>query len=153
MKKIVLVDDIDGTVHDDTKTYSFALDGISYEIDLSPRNAEKFLKAFAPYTEKGTRARVSAAGASVAASVRKPKLNSETAAAHKERLAKIREWALASGFHVSERGRISADIQAAYDAAQAGAGTDKPAAESTEPVEPVEKPEPVAFSSKEKATA
>ncbi|MFD1046748.1 histone-like nucleoid-structuring protein Lsr2 [Kibdelosporangium lantanae] len=37
---VQMVDDLDGTAADDVSTVSFALDGVSYEIDLSEANAE-----------------------------------------------------------------------------------------------------------------
>jgi Lsr2 len=38
--RLTLIDDIDGSEADET--VSFVFDGISYEIDLSNRNAEQF---------------------------------------------------------------------------------------------------------------
>lgn len=46
---VKLVDDLDGTNADET--LSFALDGKSYELDLSKRNAAALRKQFQPYLE------------------------------------------------------------------------------------------------------
>jgi hypothetical protein len=46
-----MTDDIDGGEADET--ISFALNGKTYEIDLSAKNAEKLREAFAPFIEKG----------------------------------------------------------------------------------------------------
>ena len=54
MAKTVIVrltDDIDG--EDADETVRFALDGRSYEIDLSAANASRLRVALAPYIEKG----------------------------------------------------------------------------------------------------
>jgi len=45
-----LVDDLDGTVAGET--ISFALDGESYKIDLSMKNAERFRQAVRPYIDR-----------------------------------------------------------------------------------------------------
>jgi hypothetical protein len=47
---VLLTDDIDGGEADET--ISFALNGKSYEIDLSNQNANKLREAFAPFVEK-----------------------------------------------------------------------------------------------------
>ena len=44
---VMLVDDTDGSNADET--VSFALDGVSYEIDLSSHNADKLRNGFAPW--------------------------------------------------------------------------------------------------------
>jgi hypothetical protein len=48
---VKLIDDIDGG--DADETVHFALDGKSYEVDLSSANASKLREAFRPYIEKG----------------------------------------------------------------------------------------------------
>jgi len=102
---IVLVDDLDGG--DATETVSFAIDGTTYEIDLSDKNASKLRDALAPYlgharkVSGGRRgARKAAASASLGPS---PRL--------------VRDWARSNGYEVSDRGRVPADVIAAYEAA------------------------------------
>ena len=101
---IVLVDDLDGT--EATETVTFGLDGSSYEIDLNDANAASLREALSGYvgharklTGGGRRTARKAAGSS----------SSNT--------KDVREWAKSQGMEVSERGRISADVQQAYDAA------------------------------------
>ena len=57
--QVILVDDIDGGTA--TETVRFALDGNSYAIDLSAKNAGKLRDAFAPYVgaarKSGSRSR------------------------------------------------------------------------------------------------
>jgi Lsr2 len=48
---VKLTDDIDGG--DADETVQFALDGKSYEVDLSSANAAKLREAFKPYVEAG----------------------------------------------------------------------------------------------------
>ena len=50
---VLLVDDIDGGTADET--VSFSLDGVSYEIDLSAKNAGKMRDAFAQYVGQARR--------------------------------------------------------------------------------------------------
>jgi Lsr2 len=59
---VKLTDDIDGG--DADETVQFALDGRSYEVDLSAANATKLRDALKPYVEKG---RATSAGARRAA--------------------------------------------------------------------------------------
>ncbi|TFC63700.1 Lsr2 family protein [Cryobacterium sp. TMT2-15-1] len=101
------VDDLDGTSYDEGKgeTVKFALDNASFEIDLNEKNAKEFRKFFAPYVQK---ARV--AGRSTTS-------RSTGTSSNKEELARIRTWAKEKGIAVSDRGRVSADVKAAYSAA------------------------------------
>ncbi|WP_353113976.1 Lsr2 family protein [Microbacterium sp.] len=106
-----LVDDIDGTLLEvgDGETVHFSVGGTAYEIDLKTEHADELRAALAPYIKAGRRAG-SGGGVRASSSARKrPSRNPETAA--------IREWAAANGHKVSERGRVSADIVAAYRAA------------------------------------
>lgn len=107
MKKtqVVLVDDIDGGAADDTIVFAFK--GVSYEIDLSEAHIEEMTADFAKWTQKARRV----GGSRTRSRSAKPKADS--------RAALIREWAKAEGVAVNERGRISADVVAAYEAARA----------------------------------
>jgi len=101
--QITLVDDLDGSAADET--VSFALDGSAYEIDLSAEHAAQLRDALAGYV--GAARRVG--GRRAASPRRAARRSSET--------AEIRAWAKANGHRVSERGRVSADVKAAYDQA------------------------------------
>jgi Lsr2 len=98
---IVLEDDIDGG--DATETLLFGLDGISYEIDLSEKNASKLRDSLAKYI--GSARRTSPRGR-----------RSSRRSAAGPTTAQIREWARSNGHPVSDRGRISAEVRAAYEA-------------------------------------
>jgi hypothetical protein len=100
--QVVLVDDIDGG--DAAETVSFALDGVSYEIDLSDKNAARLRDALATWVGHARRA----GGRSA---VRRGRPRSSNGAGD---LAAMREWGRKNGFKVSDRGRISAELQEAY---------------------------------------
>jgi hypothetical protein len=91
---VLLVDDIDGGSADET--VSFSLDGVSYEIDLSTKNAKTFRDALAQYVGQARRVGGRSSG---------------------DRTAEIREWARKNGHKVNERGRIPAAVVEAYDKA------------------------------------
>ncbi|MEV1173248.1 Lsr2 family protein [Nonomuraea sp. NPDC049784] len=110
-KRIVesFVDDIDGS--DAERTTRFALDGVSYEIDLSGANRERLEKALAPFitkaravrAERGGRGRRGGAGTARGVS--------------RDKATEVRRWAKAQGLPVSERGRIAATVVEQYEAA------------------------------------
>lgn len=102
---VTLEDDIDGG--EAAETVSFALDGVSYEIDLSEDHASKLRDEFATWIGHARRA-----------GGRKSTTPARRSGGRGGRdLSAIREWARENGHKVSDRGRISADIQAAYDKA------------------------------------
>lgn len=100
---IVLEDDIDGTPAEETVT--FGLDGTTYEIDLSAANAAKLRDALGLYTGHGRK--VTASG-----SRRRAAKTGDTGTSARE----IRDWARSNGHSVPERGRIPADVRAAFEA-------------------------------------
>jgi hypothetical protein len=57
-KKVTVsfVDDLDGSAAAD-ETVAFTLDGVTYEIDLSTKNAEKLRAALQPWIQAGRRVR------------------------------------------------------------------------------------------------
>jgi hypothetical protein len=101
---VMLVDDLDGS--DAVETLTFALDGAEYEIDLSAKNAASLRDALAKYVAAGRKSR--------AGSKRRPQARSGRSGST---ASGIRAWARANGWEVSERGRVSAEVKAAYDAA------------------------------------
>jgi hypothetical protein len=103
----ILVDDLDGNEADET--VQFGLDGENYEIDLTAANAEALRELLAPYLE-GARRAAPKRGRRKAA---KPATGAATPS------ALIRAWAAENGLTVNTRGRIPADVVAAYEAAHA----------------------------------
>ena len=106
--QVILVDDLDGGSADET--VSFSLDGVSYEIDLSTKNAAAFRDSFAQYV--GTARKVGGRASGGRGGRRR-------SGGGDNRTAQIREWARANGHAVNERGRIPATITEAYEKAHA----------------------------------
>lgn len=109
--QVLLVDDIDGGTADETVT--FALDGVSYEIDLTSAHAAELRDALGTWVgharKVGGRSS-SGRGSSSGGGASRPRRSSDAGA--------VRTWAKENGYEVSERGRISAEIRDAYEAAQ-----------------------------------
>ncbi|GGM46119.1 hypothetical protein GCM10012275_16400 [Longimycelium tulufanense] len=53
---VQLVDDLDGSSSDDITTVEFALDGVSYEMDLTAANADRLRETLAPFVIAARRA-------------------------------------------------------------------------------------------------
>ncbi|MCE9516222.1 MAG: Lsr2 family protein [Mycobacterium sp.] len=107
---VTLVDDFDGEGPAD-ETVEFSIDGVSYEIDLSARNAQKLRDELRPWSEAGRRVGGRRRGRSSGAPGR------GRAIIDREQSAAIREWARRNGHKVSTRGRIPADVIEAFHAA------------------------------------
>lgn len=101
---VVLEDDIDGS--EASETVTFALDGVSYEIDLSDAHAAQLRDDFSTWVGHGRKVRGGGA-------VRR-QAGPRAGGGAKEDLNKIREWGRANGYKVSDRGRVSAEVREAY---------------------------------------
>lgn len=101
---VLLEDDIDGSDADESVT--FALDGVAYEIDLTAERAEALREVLYDYIRqarkvgRGRAARKTASASGSGASA-----------------AEIRVWGRENGYTVPDRGRIPADVRAAFAAA------------------------------------
>lgn len=104
--QVLLVDDLDGGEAEET--VQFAVDGSSYEIDLSGENAARLRDALSPYVKAARKAPAKQGRG-------RRQQRSQTS---RERSSEIRAWAKAHGKQVNERGRIPASIVAEYEAAQ-----------------------------------
>jgi hypothetical protein len=120
----MLRDDIDGGAADRTVTFVWA--GAGYEIDLSQKNLAGFEAALAPYVAAARRVGGRRSPARARRSDRAAGRGRATSApsATGVDLAAVRGWAGANGYAVAARGRISAAILDAY---QAAGGADAPA--------------------------
>ncbi|MBS4727678.1 Lsr2 family protein [Mycobacterium sp. SM1] len=105
---VTLIDDFDGVAAAD-ETVEFGLDGVTYEIDLSTKNAAKLRNDLKQWVEAARRVGGRRRGRSGATRSR--------GAIDREQSAAIREWARRNGHNVSSRGRIPADIIEAFHAA------------------------------------
>lgn len=109
--QVVLEDDVDGG--EASETVLFGLDGVNYEIDLNDDNASKLRDALATWVGHARRSggRKSSGGGR--------KASSSGSSAKRSDLSEVREWARSNGYEVSDRGRVSAQVQEAYDKAHA----------------------------------
>lgn len=116
-KKIVVefVDDLDGAslASDDVQTVEWSWRGVDYVIDTSATNLDKIENGKIPFTRVLTNStRVGGRRRSPVHTRRTPGAQGAAADAHERAL--IRDWAREHGYNVGIRGRISADIVAAY---------------------------------------
>ena len=100
-------DDIDNAplAAEDVNVVEFAVDGVTYSMDVSTANREKFEEALARYIAVARRVQRTS-------SRRAPQSTNSP-----ERNRAIREWAQANGLQVSDRGRIPQNIVDQYDEA------------------------------------
>ena len=105
------VDDIDGSEAE--RTLSFAVDGTHYEIDLSSDNIQEFNEAIAGFVESARRVKPKGDGDRA----RKVSSAHRGAAQSREQIQAVRQWARQHGHSISNRGRIPASIQQAFDQA------------------------------------
>jgi hypothetical protein len=110
---VQLVDDLDGTAADDISTVSFALDGVSYEIDLTEANAEKLRSGLEEFVNSARRT-----GGRVKRGTAPAKRAGSPAS--REQTKAIRDWARQNGYELSDRGRIPATVIEAFEAAHTG---------------------------------
>ena len=103
---VTLVDDLDGGEADETVT--FALDGKTYEIDLTTANAEKLRSLLEPYVKGGRRTGGRASGG---------RGKARSSSGGSQDTAAIRAWAKENGYEVNDRGRVPASIREAYEKA------------------------------------
>lgn len=102
---VQLVDDLDGKELKDGEgqTISFALGKTQYEIDLSDKNVGKLYDVLKPYTDAARKVGGGRSRATTTQSDVDPK--------------SVRAWASSNGYELSARGRVPADVVAAYRAA------------------------------------
>ena len=107
--QVILDDDLDGGQAD--QTVQFGIHGTTYEIDLSDANVQTLDEALRPFISAGRKV---SGGRSGSGSRRSSGATTKT---DPEQLKAIRTWAKDNGHKVSDRGRISAEVVAAYEAA------------------------------------
>lgn len=102
---VVRVDDLDGSdLGEGGKTISLAYQGAEYQLDLSDENAAQLEAVLQPYLSAAQRV----GGRRRNDGQRRPPSPDNSA---------VRQWAKENGHQVSDRGRISAEVLAAYSAA------------------------------------
>ena len=95
----------------------FGLDGSSYELDACEEHAAAMRDAFAPYVGAARRTDRGSAPSGPRKGPRGTSRPASSGAGDREQVQAKREWARAHGFAVSDRGRLSAEVLQAYDAA------------------------------------
>jgi hypothetical protein len=112
--QVVLTCDLDEGEIEASETVTFGYDGSAYAFELCQKHLDEFNATMQGYIaaarkadQPGRRRRSSASNGS--GSGRR---------SDREDLAAIREWARKKGYKVSDRGRISAEIREAFEAAQ-----------------------------------
>ena len=101
-----VTDDTDGSANAETLTFGYS--GATYEIDLSKKNAAALDKLLKPYID---------AARKVSGNNKRSAAKGRIRRSAKLDLGAVRAWATENGFTVAERGRISADVIEAYNAA------------------------------------
>lgn len=109
MQQVVLIDDTDGSPA--SATIELALDGVSYQIDLSGENEKRLREMLAPYLSVARRTTpVRSAG----------KRQRSGARGHDP--AVVRAWLISQGHALKERGRVPGDLVRLWeDAGRPGA--------------------------------
>ncbi|MEV7004718.1 Lsr2 family protein [Streptomyces sp. NPDC093982] len=107
-QKVVTVytDDLSGTESDEVSTHRFSLNGIEYEIDLTPENYDKLDAALRPFLEKSRKV----GRTKYTSSARKGPVSGPSA-------EEVRAWARENGLEVNDRGRVPREIREAFEAA------------------------------------
>jgi hypothetical protein len=103
--QVLLTSDVSGG--EASETVTFALDGVSYEIDLTESEATELRDSLGAYVKAGRRTGGSARKASGGAGRRS---SGGGARSTDYDPAAVRKWAEGEGITVSPRGRISADV-------------------------------------------
>src|SRR3954451_13393211 len=118
---VTLVDDLTGEEAEDIATVEFALDGVTYEIDLDDKNSTKLRDALAEYVAAARRTggRRSSSRRRSGAGTGTPRATSP-GGYDRETSKQIREWAKAQGFEVSDRGRVPNNVVEAWEAQRKG---------------------------------
>ena len=121
---VTYLDDLDGGKA--AETVAFGLDGASYEMDLSAKNAKNLRKALAEFVEAGRKVKPASpvAGGTAGRAPRKTSKAKPSGRTQEIESSAIRAWADDNGIAMSARGRISASVQEQYAAAAAAAGDD-----------------------------
>ena len=106
------IDDIDGSEAE--RTFTFTVDGIDYEIDLSSENIKEFNEAIAGFVDRARRVKVSGNGR------RARKASTSDGGRSREQTQAVRAWARQQGYSINDRGRIPASVQQAFDQTHQG---------------------------------
>ena len=102
----VYTDDLTGMESEEVSTHRFSLNGVEYEIDLTPESYDKLDAALRVFIEKGRKI-----GRSKQSGRTRKDLPVGPSA------EEIRAWARANGQEVNQRGRVPREVREAFEAA------------------------------------
>ncbi|MEY9997705.1 hypothetical protein ABIE67_009824 [Streptomyces sp. V4I8] len=107
VQKVVTIymDDLTGIESDEVSTYRFSLNGVEYEIDLTPESYDRLDSALRQFIENGRKMR----------RIKSARTRKTPVAASAE---EVRAWARDNGYKVNARGRIPSEIRQAFNAAR-----------------------------------
>jgi hypothetical protein len=108
--QVLLTCDVHGDDTPGTETVTFALDGVTYEIDTCDAHGAELRDAFAPYVAAARRANRGSGSSGRRRRGHRSSGGVDPAA--------VRAWARSNNVKVSERGRISADVLEQYAASK-----------------------------------
>jgi hypothetical protein len=116
---VTLIDDLTGEEAEDISTVEFALEGVTYEIDLANDNAAKLRDNLARYVaaaRKISARRANGRGADRSAGRGNGNGGVARSGYNRDTLKAIREWAKQNGHAVNERGRLPLTVLDAWEA-------------------------------------
>jgi Lsr2 len=109
------IDDIDGSPAE--RTFTFAVDGTNYEIDLSAQNIAEFKSAIGGFIESARKVKSSRKNNGH----RARSTGASGGRQFRQQSRAVRQWARQHGHNIGSRGRIPASIQQAFDRAHTAA--------------------------------
>ena len=116
---VTLIDDLTGEEAEDITTVEFALEGVTYEIDLADGNAAKLrdnLSRYVAAARKTSTRRPATRGSDRSASRGASNGGAPRSGYNRDTLRAIREWAKQNGHNVSDRGRLPLTVINAWEA-------------------------------------
>ena len=115
---VTLIDDLTGEEAADITTVEFALEGVSYEIDLANDNAAKLRDNLSRYVAaaRKTNGRRPGTRGNDRSAARGGNGNAARSGYNRDTLRAIREWAKQNGHSVSDRGRLPLNVLNAWEA-------------------------------------
>ncbi len=116
---VTLIDDLTGEEAEDITTVEFALEGVTYEIDLANDNAAKLRDNLSRYVAAARKTSVRRPGnrsADRASGRGAGNAGAERSGYNRDTLRAIREWAKQNGHTVSDRGRLPLNVVTAWEA-------------------------------------
>ncbi|MGH3718748.1 MAG: histone-like nucleoid-structuring protein Lsr2 [Pseudonocardiaceae bacterium] len=115
---VTLIDDLTGEEAEDISTVEFALEGVTYEIDLADDNATRLRDNLARYVaaaRKTSARRPGARGADRSSGRGSANGGVARSGYNRDTLKAIREWAKQNGHNVNERGRLPLTVVTAWE--------------------------------------